>query len=47
MQDMLKDPEVQNKMKNIGVRPFYLDANKTVEHVNGKIKIVSKVWGLN
>lgn len=47
MQDMLKDPEVQKKMKNIGVRPFYLDANKTVDHVNGKIKIVSRVWGLN
>ena len=47
MQEMLKDPEVQKKMKNIGVRPFYLDANKTVDHVNNKVKIVTKLWKLN
>jgi tripartite-type tricarboxylate transporter receptor subunit TctC len=47
MQEMLKDPEVQKKMKNIGVRPFYLDANKTVDHVNNKVKVVTKLWKLN
>jgi tripartite-type tricarboxylate transporter receptor subunit TctC len=46
LQDMLKDPEVQEKMKNIGVRPFYLDANKTIDHVNSKVLIIEKLWGL-
>ena len=46
LEDMVKDPEVLNKMKNIGFTPFYLNAREVREQVIKETEEVRELWGL-
>jgi tripartite-type tricarboxylate transporter receptor subunit TctC len=44
--EMMKDPEVIAKLKNIGAMPFYHNAQDTRDYVAKEIEDVYKLWGL-
>jgi len=44
--EMIKDPEVLSRMKNIGGVPFYRNANSTVKYIAREIEEIEKLWGL-
>lgn len=46
LEEMVKDPEVLNKMRNTGFTPFYLNAKEMREQVVRETKEVRELWGL-
>ena len=46
IQEMLKDPEILTKMKNLGLKPFYLNSSKAKEHVKKEMEFAAELWGL-
>ncbi len=46
LQEMLKDPEVISKLKNVGSVPFYHNAQEMMEFVMKETKEVRELWGL-
>jgi tripartite-type tricarboxylate transporter receptor subunit TctC len=46
LQEMLKDPEVIAKLKNVGTIPFYHNAHDFREFVMKEADEVAKLWGL-
>jgi len=45
-QEFVKDPEIVQKLRNMGTIPIYRDAKATIEHVMKKMDEVEKLWGL-
>jgi tripartite-type tricarboxylate transporter receptor subunit TctC len=46
LQDMLKDPEVINRMKKMGLLPFYQNSSQTREYVVKQTEEIEILWGL-
>lgn len=46
LQDMLKDPEVINRMKKMGLLPFYHNSSQTREYVVKQTEEIEILWGL-
>ena len=44
MVEMVKDPDVNAKFKNIGARPFYLSAQDFKEYVRKEIEVYEKLY---
>ncbi len=44
--EMVRDPEVISKLKNIGAMPLYRNASETREYAAKEIEEVYKLWGL-
>jgi tripartite-type tricarboxylate transporter receptor subunit TctC len=44
-QEMLKDPEFLQKLRNIGAVPFYHNANQMIDLVKRDMKAVAECWG--
>jgi tripartite-type tricarboxylate transporter receptor subunit TctC len=47
LQEIIKDPDVISKLKNIGAVPFYANARETREMVVKEIEEVEKLFKLN
>ena len=45
LKEMVKDPEVISKLRNIGQVPFYRSARETREIVIGEIEELKELWG--
>ncbi len=46
LEEMLKDPEIITKLKNIGALPYYRNARATREHVTKEFEELKNLWGL-
>jgi tripartite-type tricarboxylate transporter receptor subunit TctC len=46
LQDMLKDPEVINRMKKMGLLPFYHNSSQTREYVVKQTEEIEILWGM-
>jgi tripartite-type tricarboxylate transporter receptor subunit TctC len=46
LQEMVKDPEVISRMRNVGALPSYLNAHATKEYVVKETEEVRVLWGL-
>jgi len=46
VQEMLKDPDILAKMKNLGLVSLYKDARETIEYVGKETEEVKELWGL-
>jgi len=46
LQEMMQDPEVVGKYRNIGAMPYYHNQRETREHVVKEIEAVYRLWGL-
>lgn len=46
LQEMVKEPEMNLKMNNIGNTPYYLNSNATKDFIKKEIEELEKLWGL-
>ncbi len=46
LEEMLKDPEIITKLKNIGTLPYYKNARATREQVTKELEEIQELWGL-
>jgi hypothetical protein len=46
LKDMSNDPDMNTKLKNVGVTPYYMDASTIVRHVTERIEEMEILWGV-
>lgn len=46
LQEMLKDPEVLSKLKNLGQEPFYLNTREFRDYVTKETEELKELYGL-